>query len=70
MKSNTVEKARTSAAGTEEIETLGKVNENLISTIEETLRIQEEGRQKRQAAEQELARLEDELRNKLMAARE
>ena len=64
------EEARASEAGIVEIDTLRKVNENLISTIEETLRIQQEGRQKRQAAEQELARLEDELRNKLMAARE
>lgn len=70
LKSNTVETARASEAGIVEIDTLRKVNENLISTIEETLRIQQEGRQKRQAAEQELARLEDELRNKLMAARE
>ena len=70
LKSNTVETARASEAGIVEIDTLRKVNENLISTIEETLRIQQEGRQKRQAAGQELARLEDELRNKLMAARE
>lgn len=70
LKSNTVETARASEAGIVEIDTLRKVNENLISTIEETLRIQQEGRPKRQAAEQELARLEDELRNKLMAARE
>ena len=70
LKSNTVETARASEAGIVEIDTLRKVNENLISTIEETLRIQQEGRQKRQAAEQELARLEDELKNKLMAARE
>ncbi len=49
-----------------EIETLKTVNENLISTIEETLLIQEEGRVKRREVEKELLLLEDELKAKLI----
>jgi len=50
-----------------EIETLKTVNENLISTIEETLKIQEEGRVKRREVEKELIALEEELKTKLTA---
>ena len=70
LRTNTVETAKASESGVAEIETLRKVNENLIATIEETMRIQQEGRQKRQAAEQELVKLEEELKNKLLTARQ
>lgn len=49
-----------------DIETVKQVNEDLISTIEDTLRIQQEGRQKRQAAEAELVQIEDHLREALL----
>ena len=49
-----------------DIETDKQVNEDLISTIEDTLRIQQEGRQKRQAAETELVQIEDRLREALL----
>ena len=65
LKQGTVEVARESERGIVEIETLQKVNTDLISTIEETLRIQEEGRTKRQQAEGELARMEGELKARL-----
>ena len=49
-----------------DIETVKQVNEDLISTIEDTLRIQQEGRQKRQAAEAELVQIEDRLLEALL----
>ena len=49
-----------------DIETVKQVNEDLISTIEDTLRIQQEGRQKRQQAEVEMQRIEAELKAKLL----
>ena len=49
-----------------DIETVKQVNEDLISTIEDTLRIQQEGRQKLQAAEAELVQIEDRLREALL----
>ncbi len=52
-----------------DIETLKKVNGDLISTIEETLKIQQEGRDKRKQAELELANIEKELKDKLIGAR-
>ena len=48
--------------------TLKKVHDNLIATIEETIKIQQEGKAKRQQAEGELAKLEGELKNKLKDA--
>lgn len=69
LKSNTVETAIESNRGIVDIETLQKVNENLISTIEETIQIQKEGKEKRQAAEVELGRIENELKNKLLEIR-
>ena len=67
LKQGTIEVARESERGIVEIETLQKVNTDLISTIEETLRIQGEGRTKRQQAEGELARMEGELKARLVA---
>ncbi|MBQ1335986.1 MAG: toxic anion resistance protein, partial [Selenomonadaceae bacterium] len=50
-----------------DIETVQKVNDDLITTIEETMRIQQEGRAKRQAAEQELVQIEERLKQTLMS---
>ena len=49
-----------------DIETLKATNESLITTIDEVMKIQTEGRQKRQEAEKELYRIENELKNKLL----
>lgn len=68
LKAGTVEVARESEKGIVEMETLKKVHDNLISTIEETLKIQQEGKTKRQQAEGELAKLEGELKTKLKEA--
>lgn len=65
LKQGSLEVARESERGIVEIETLKRVNQDLISTIEETLKIQAEGRTKRQQAEQELTKLESELKTKL-----
>lgn len=69
LKTNTVETARESNRGMVDIETLQKVNQNLISTIEETIQIQKEGSEKRRAAEEELNRIENELKSKLLEVR-
>jgi uncharacterized protein YaaN involved in tellurite resistance len=66
LKTNTIETAKENERGLVDIETLKKTQENLISTLEETLRIQEEGRTKRRMAEQDLAAMENELRVKLL----
>lgn len=66
LKTNTIETARENERGIVDIETLKKTQENLISTLEETLRIQAEGRAKRYQAEQELITMEDELKRKLL----
>ena len=70
LKTNTIETAKASEEGIVELETLKTVNSQLISTIQETIKIQKEGREKRQAAEAELLRLEDELKAELLQARE
>ncbi|PKL41099.1 MAG: toxic anion resistance protein [Spirochaetae bacterium HGW-Spirochaetae-1] len=69
LKEGTLETARESEKGIVEIETLKKVHGDLISTIEETLKIQEEGKTKRKEAEVELIRLEDDLKAKLSAVK-
>ncbi len=66
LKTNTVETARESNRGIVDVETLQKVNQNLISTIEETIQIQKEGRQKREEAEKALGQIETDLKNKLV----
>ncbi|MGN0588711.1 MAG: toxic anion resistance protein [Ruminiclostridium sp.] len=66
LKTNTVETAKESNRGIVDIETLQKVNDNLISTIEETIKIQNEGRQQRTEAEKALVQIEDKLKNKLI----
>lgn len=66
LKVNSIEVARQSEKGIVELETLKKVNRDLIETIEETMRIQQEGRAKRQEAEAELKVMENELKKKLI----
>ena len=52
-----------------DIETLQQTNKSLIETLDELNKIQSEGRAKRVAAEQELTRIEDELKTKMMEIR-
>lgn len=66
LKMNSIETAKENERGVVDIETLKKTQENLVSTLEETLRIQAEGRTKRQQAEQELISMENELKQKLL----
>ena len=61
-----VETAKESERGIVDIETLKKTNAELISTLDDVLKIQEEGRQKRATAEQEMAKMESELKAKLL----
>ncbi len=62
----TVDTAKESERGIVDIETLQHTNKELISTLDDILNIQKEGREKRQAAEQELNRIENELSDKLL----
>ena len=66
LKQNSIDTATANERGIVDIDTVKKVNEDLISTIEETLRIQREGRQKRQAAEKELVAIEGRLKDALL----
>ncbi|MBR1729399.1 MAG: toxic anion resistance protein [Selenomonadaceae bacterium] len=66
LKQNTLETAKENERGIVDIDTVKKVNEDLISTIEETVRIQEEGRRKRQEAEKELVAIEGRLKDALL----
>lgn len=66
LKTSTIETAKESERGIVDIETLKVTNESLISTLDEILRIQTEGRQKRKEAEVELRSIEDQLKNKLL----
>ncbi len=66
LKMATIETAKESERGIVDIETLRNTNESLISTLDEVLRIQSEGRTKRQEAEKELHRIESELKTKLL----
>lgn len=69
LKSNAVEAAKENERGLIDIETLKKTQENLVTTLEETLRIQAEGREKRRQAETELVAMEDQLKQKLLELR-
>lgn len=69
LKQGTVEIAQESERGIVDIETVAYTNQQLISTLDEVLRIQDEGRAKRKAAEAELIRIETELKNKLLEIR-
>ncbi len=68
LKTATVESARESERGIVDIETLKHTNEQLISTIDEVLVIQKEGKEKRAAAEEELLLIEGQLKQKLLEA--
>ena len=69
LKMGTIEAAKESERGIVDIETLQQTNRSLIETLDEVLKIQNEGREKRAAAEQELGRIEGELKAKLLEIR-
>lgn len=66
LKMATVETAKESERGIVDIETLKATNQSLISTLNDVMKIQEDGREKRREAQAELGRLEEELRQKLL----
>ncbi|HLG26232.1 MAG TPA: toxic anion resistance protein [Paenisporosarcina sp.] len=66
LKMNSIETAKENERGIVEIETLKQTQENLLQTIEETLRIQADGRVKRKSAEVEIARMEEQLKQRLL----
>lgn len=67
LKMATIETAKESERGIVDIETLKATNESLISTLDEVMKIQTEGRERRKTAEAELGRIENELKQKLLA---
>lgn len=70
LKQNTIDVAKESEKGIVDIETLKKVNTDLIETIEETIKIQQEGSAARRSAESELTGIENQLKAVLLEARE
>lgn len=70
LKQNSLRTAEENERGIVDIETLKTTQENLVTTIEETLRIQQEGSQKRQVAEKELVQMEDDLKTRLLQLKE
>lgn len=66
LKINTLEAAKENEEGLVSIETLKKTQENLLATLEETLKIQQEGRMKRQQVERELVEMEEQLKQRLL----
>ena len=64
-----VETAKEAERGIVDIETLKKTNQDLIATLDDVMKIQAEGRQKRLAAEAEMAKMEADLKNKLLEIR-
>jgi uncharacterized protein YaaN involved in tellurite resistance len=70
LKMATIETAKESEKGIVEIETLQHTNKQLIDTLDEVMKIHDEGREKRRAAEVELARIESELKAKLLEVRQ
>ena len=69
LKQSTIETAKASERSIVEVETLKFTNQSLIDTLDEVLKIQDEGRQKRAAAEVEIRKLEEELKEKLLEVR-
>ena len=69
LKMGSIGVAKESERGIIDIETLKQTNQSLISTLDEVMKIQDEGREKRRHAEQELARIEGELKTKLLDIR-
>lgn len=66
LKMATLETARESERGIVDLETLKRTNETLITTLDEVMKIQEDGRAKRREAEAELVRIEGAMREKLL----
>lgn len=66
LKTATIETAKESERGIIDIETLKETNQQLISTLDEVMKIQSEGREKRKLAEAELQNIEGEMRQKLL----
>lgn len=66
LKISTIETAKENERGIVDIETLQQTQNDLVETLEETLRIQREGKERRQAAELEINHMENELKNKLL----
>ena len=70
LKMGTIATAKEAERSIVDVETLQHTNEQLISTLDEVMNIQKEGREKRQAAEAELGRIEGELKAKLLELRD
>lgn len=66
LQTTSIEVAQQNEKGIVEIETLQETNDRLVNTLDEIVRIQSEGRAKRQQAEQELVKMEDALRTKIL----
>lgn len=66
LKTTTIDTAKASERGIVDMDTLKNTNESLISTLDEVLRIQTEGRQKREEAQKELKNIEEQLKQKLL----
>jgi len=66
LKVSAIETAKENERGIVDIETLQKTQNDLVETIQETLRIQREGKEKRRAAEVELGHLEEDLKDRLL----
>lgn len=69
LKMSSIETAKENERGVVDIETLQKTQNDLVETLQETLKIQQEGREKRQVAEKELNHMENDLREHLLADR-
>ena len=67
LKISSIETAKENERGVVDIETLQKTQSDLVETLQETLKIQQEGREKRQSAELELSHMENNLRDQLLA---
>lgn len=67
LKISAIETAKENERGVIDIETLQQTQDDLVETLQETLKIQQEGRVKRKEAEKELAVMETDLRDKLLA---
>ena len=70
LKQSTIEVARESERGIVDMETIQHTNQQLVSTLEEVIKIQDEGRAKRRESEAELVKIEAELKQKLLDIRE
>ena len=69
LKMASVETAKAAERGIVDIETLKQTNASLISTLDEIMKLQADGREKRLAAESELRQMEVDLKNKLLEVR-